>query len=72
MLGILEENIKLKWNVVSNEDKLSIRNFIISILLKCVNDQGNQNDSSYNHFINKLNTVIVLVNTFFDSLIIIK
>lgn len=65
MLGILEENIKLKWNVVSSEDKLSIRNFLISILLKCVTEQGNQNNTSNNHFINKLNNVIVLVIKFF-------
>jgi hypothetical protein len=64
MLGVLEENIKLKWNVVSNDDKLNIRNFLISILLKCVNEQANQNNTSNNHFINKLNYVIVLVKNF--------
>jgi len=62
MLGILEENIKLKWNVVSNEDKLSIRNFLISLLLKSISEQGTQNNQSINHYINKLNNVIVLVN----------
>lgn len=65
MLGILEDSINIKWNVVNVEDKLSIRNFLISILLKCVNEQGQTNNSSNNHFINKLNNVIVLVIIFF-------
>jgi hypothetical protein len=71
MLGILEENIKLKWNVVSNDDKISIRNFLISILLKYINEQVNQMNGSNNHFINKLNNVIVLVIRIYSKYIFI-
>jgi exportin-1 len=62
MLGILEDNIKQKWNVVSEEDKLGIRNFLITILLKCVNENTQNSGNSHTHFINKLNNVIVAVN----------
>lgn len=65
MLGVLEDAIKLRWNLVDINDKYSLRNFLISILLKCIE---NENDSSNtrNHFLNKLNNIIVLVNKYLD------
>lgn len=59
MLGVLEDSIKLRWNLVDTNDKLNLRNFLIGILLKCI--QSEETGSTKNHFLNKLNNIIVLV-----------
>ena len=53
--------MKKKWNLLDENSKLNLRNFLVSLLLKFVMDNnffGNQQ----NHFvINKLNIIIVLI-----------
>lgn len=58
-LGIMEDVIKAKWNLLLDEQKLGIRNFLVDILIKNVTDE--QSFAHNSHFINKLNHVIVLV-----------
>lgn len=58
-LIILEDLIKSKWNLLNNDQKLGIRNFLVDLLIKNVTD-----DTLYANnqaFINKLNLNIVLV-----------
>jgi hypothetical protein len=60
MLGVVEDSIKLRWNLVDNNDKLNLRNFLITILLKSIENE-NDTSNTKNHFINKLNNIVVLV-----------
>ena len=60
ILGVVEDSIKLRWNLVDTNDKLNLRNFLITILLKSIEDE-NETNSTKNHFINKLNNIVVLV-----------
>lgn len=58
-LIILEDLIKSKWNLLSHDQKLGIRNFLVDLLIKNVTDDTlNANNQA---FINKLNQNIVLV-----------
>lgn len=61
-MGILEDVVKTKWNILSPDQRLGIRNFLIDLLIKNVtDDQIYFNTPNISHFINKLNFVIVLV-----------
>lgn len=58
-LGILEDVIKQRWLLVPIDAKLGIRNFLIDLLIKYVQDDNTYSQNT--HFINKLDFVIVLV-----------
>jgi len=58
-LGILETFIKQKWNLLNQNDKNSLRNFLVDILIYNVNDDKLFAQNSF--LINKLNNVIVLI-----------
>jgi exportin-1 len=58
-LGILEDVIKTKWLLLQEDQRLGIRNFLVDILIKNVTDDTTFQNSG--HYINKLNSVIVLV-----------
>jgi exportin-1 len=58
----MEDVIKTRWNLLSDEQKLSIRNFLVDLLIKNVNDDVTFNNQT--HYINKLNHVIVQVCKF--------
>ena len=66
MLGVVEDSIKLRWNLVDTNDKLNLRNFLIGILLKSIENEEDNNNTK-NHFINKLNNIVVLVIIFFKK-----
>lgn len=59
-LLILEDLIKSKWNLLSQDQRLGIRNFLVDMLIKNVTDDGAY--ASNQAFINKLNLNIVLVS----------
>ena len=60
-LNIYETFIKEKWNLLDNDSKLNLRNFLVGLLIKFVLDKTFY-ENSQNHFvINKLNIVIVLI-----------
>jgi exportin-1 len=58
-LGLMEDVIKTRWNLMGAEQKMAIRNFLVDLLIKNVNDENTTQHSS--HFINKMNYVIVLI-----------
>ena len=60
MLGVVEDSIKLKWNLVDTNDKLNLRNFLIGLLLKYIEDESDTSNTR-NHFINKLNNIVLFV-----------
>jgi exportin-1 len=55
----MEDVIKMKWNLLNPEQKMGIRNFLVDLLIKNVNDESNQQNLT--HYINKTNYVIVLI-----------
>jgi exportin-1 len=59
VLGILEDVIKQRWLLLPEDQRLGIRNFLVDLLIKNVQDESSF--SSNNHFINKLDYIIVLV-----------
>ena len=60
-LNIYESFIKEKWNLLDNDSKLNLRNFLVGLLIKFVLDK-NFYENKANHFlINKLNIVIVII-----------
>ena len=60
-LNIYETFIKEKWNLLDNDSKLNLRNFLVGLLIKFVLDK-NFYENNANHFlINKLNIVIVII-----------
>lgn len=58
-LGIIENAIKTKWNLLEENNRIAIRNFIVDILIKNVTDNNSFAKNSF--FINKLNIVLVLI-----------
>ena len=58
-LGIIENAIKTKWNLLEENNRIAIRNFIVEILIKNVTDTNTFANNSF--FINKLNLVLVLI-----------
>ena len=60
-LNIYESFIKAKWNLLDDNSKLNLRNFLVGLLIKFVMDK-NFYANPANHFvINKLNIVIVII-----------
>ena len=59
-VSILEDLVKTKFNLLSTDQKLVIRNFIIEILIKTVSDTSTQNEQTM-VFIKKLNMTIVAI-----------
>ena len=60
-LNIYEAFIKEKWDLLDNDSKLNLRNFLVGLLIKFVMDK-NFCENNANHFlINKLNIVIVII-----------
>ena len=60
-LNIYESFIKEKWNLLDNDSKVNLRNFLVGLLIKFVLDK-NFYENNANHFlINKLNIVIVII-----------
>ena len=60
-LNIYEAFIKEKWDLLDNDSKLNLRNFLVGLLIKFVMDK-NFYENNANHFlINKLNIVIVII-----------
>lgn len=53
----------MKWKLLSEDQRLGIRNFLVDMLIKNVTDDNTFAANS--HLINKLNYVIVLVKIFF-------
>ena len=60
-LNILETFIKEKWNLLDENSKLNLRNFLVSQLIKFVVDNDFFNNPNNKFLINKLNIVIVLI-----------
>ena len=60
-LNILETFIKEKWNLLDENSKLNLRNFLVSQLIKFVVDNNFFNNPQNKFLINKLNIVIVLI-----------
>lgn len=58
-LGIMEDLVNSKFNLLQNEQKEIIRNFLIEILIKSIS-AGISNDQ-INSFVSKLNIVIVAI-----------
>lgn len=58
-ISILEDLVNTKFNLLANDQKELIRNFVIDILLKTINS-GVINDQ-INSLINKLNIVVVAI-----------
>ena len=60
-MNIYEAFIKEKWDLLDNDSKLNLRNFLVGLLIKFVMDK-NFYENNANHFlINKLNIVIVII-----------
>lgn len=55
----MEDVIKMKWNLMNPDQKMAIRNFLVDLLIKNVNDETNVQNLT--HYINKMNYVIVLI-----------
>ncbi len=55
----MEDVIKTRWNLMTADQKMNIRNFLVDLLIKNVTDESN---SQFNtHYINKMNYVVVLI-----------
>ena len=60
-LNILELFIKEKWNLLDDNSKLNLRNFLVTLLIKFVIDDNFFNNQQNHFVINKLNIVIVTI-----------
>ena len=60
-LNILESFIKEKWNLLDENSKLGLRNFLVTLLIKYVIDDNFFNNPQNHFVINKLNIVIVII-----------
>ena len=60
-LNILENFMKEKWNMLDNDSKINLRNFLVGLLLKYVCDNNFFSNPQNSFFINKLNILIVLI-----------
>ena len=58
-LLIIEDIIRSQWNVLTNDQKLRLKNCLFDILLKNINDEKFQTDNQA--LINKLNLNIIMV-----------
>lgn len=59
-VSILEDLVNTKFNLLANDQKEVIRNFIIDILIKTVNSNTGGNDQ-LTALVNKLNIVVVAI-----------
>ena len=60
-LSIYETFIKEKWNLLDNNSKLNLRNFLVRLLIKFVLDKNFYANTANHFLINKLNVVIVII-----------
>ena len=60
-LNIYETFIKEKWNLLDNDSKLNLRNFLVGLLIKFVMDKNFYGNNTNHFLINKLNIVIVII-----------
>lgn len=58
---ILEDLVKTKFNLLSGDQKQVIRNFVIEVLIKTINDNVNNMNDQLNSLINKLNLTVVAI-----------
>ena len=60
-LNIYQSFIKEKWNLLDNDSKLNLRNFLVGLLIKFVLDDNFYANNSNHFVINKLNILIVII-----------
>ena len=60
-LSIYETFINEKWNLLDNNSKLNLRNFLVSLLIKLVMNKDFYANTANHFLINKLNVVIVII-----------
>ena len=60
-LSIYETFINEKWNLLDNNSKLNLRNFLVSLLIKLVMNKDFYSNTTNHFLINKLNVVIVII-----------
>jgi len=60
-LNILENFIKEKWNLLDENSKLNLRNFLVTLLIKFVTDNNFFGNPQNSFVINKLNIIIVII-----------
>ena len=60
-LSIYETFINEKWNLLDNNSKLNLRNFLVSLLIKLVMNKDFYANATNHFLINKLNVVIVII-----------
>ena len=60
-MNILESFIKEKWNLLDENSKLNLRNFMVTLLIKYVTDNAFYSNPQNSFVINKLNIVIVII-----------
>ena len=60
-LNIYEAFIKEKWDLLDNDSKLNLRNFLVGLLIKFVMDKNFYGNNTNHFLINKLNIVIVII-----------
>ena len=60
-LNILEGFIKEKWNLLDDNSKLNLRNFLGTLLIKFVTDNNFYSNPQNSFVINKLNIIIVII-----------
>ena len=67
-LLIIEDIIRSQWNVLTNDQKLRLKNCLFDILLKNINDEKFQTDNQA--LINKLNLNIIMVIKILNQIVI--
>ena len=60
-MNILENFIKEKWNLLDENSKLNLRNFLVTLLIKFVTDNNFFGNPQNSFVINKLNIIIVII-----------
>ena len=60
-MNILENFIKEKWNLLDENSKLNLRNFLVTLLIKFVTDNNFFGNLQNSFVINKLNIIIVII-----------
>ena len=59
--NILENFVKEKWNLLDENSKLNLRNFLVTLLIKFVTDNNFFSNPQNSFVINKLNIIIVII-----------
>ena len=60
-MNILENFIKERWNLLDENSKLSLRNFLVTLLIRYVTDNNFYSNPQNSFVINKLNILIVII-----------